>query len=248
MNASAPGADRAIRMIGFDADDTLWRSQDYFDQAQLDFEAIVGAYVDLGDARVHERLYEIEKNNIAVFGYGVKGMTLSMIEAAVAITGQRISAADLHRIVELGKDLLRHPVEMLPGIPEAVAAIAAEFEIVLITKGDLFHQEAKVRQCGLADLFGRIEIVSEKDAGTYARLLREFGLPAAQFAMIGNSLRSDIAPVLELGGWGIHVPYHTTWAHENEAEIAADAPRLRRVAEASALPQAVRELAAAALA
>jgi len=235
-------------MVGFDADDTLWRSQDYFDQAQLDFERIVGHYVDLGDARLHERLYEIEKNNIGVFGYGVKGMTLSMIEAAVAITSQRIGAADLHRIVELGKDLLRHPVEMLPGIPEAVAAIAADFEIVLITKGDLFHQEAKVRQCGLADLFRRIEIVSEKDAGTYARLLREFGLPAAQFAMIGNSLRSDIAPVLELGGWGIHVPYHTTWAHENEAEVAADAPRLRRVTAAAELPPAVRELARAAAA
>ncbi|MFK3647228.1 HAD family hydrolase [Lysobacter enzymogenes] len=237
-----------LRMVGFDADDTLWRSQDYFDQAQLDFERIVGQYVDLGDARLHERLYEIEKNNIGVFGYGVKGMTLSMIEAAVAITNQRIGAADLHRIVELGKDLLRHPVEMLPGIPEAVAAIAADFEIVLITKGDLFHQEAKVRQCGLADLFRRIEIVSEKDAGTYARLLREFGLPAAQFAMIGNSLRSDIAPVLELGGWGIHVPYHTTWAHENEAEVAADAPRLRRVTAAAELPPAVRELARAAAA
>ncbi|WP_232518409.1 HAD family hydrolase [Lysobacter enzymogenes] len=235
-----------LRMVGFDADDTLWRSQDYFDQAQLDFERIVGQYVDLGDARLHERLYEIEKNNIGVFGYGVKGMTLSMIEAAVAITGQRISAADLHRIVELGKDLLRHPVEMLPGIADAVAAIAADFEVVLITKGDLFHQEAKVKQCGLADLFRRIEIVSEKDAGTYARLLREFGLPAAQFAMIGNSLRSDIAPVLELGGWGIHVPYHTTWAHENEAEVAADAPRLRRVTSAAELPQTVGELARAA--
>ena len=233
-----------IRMVGFDADDTLWRSQDYFDQAQLDFERIVGAYVDLHDARLHERLYAIEKSNIGVFGYGVKGMTLSMIEAAVEITSQRISAAHLHRIVELGKDLLRHPVEILPGIPEAVAAIAAEFEVVLITKGDLFHQEAKVRQCGLADLFRRIEIVSEKDVETYARLLREFELPASQFVMVGNSLRSDIAPVLALGGWGIHVPYHTTWAHENEAEITADAPRLRRVEQAAQLPQTVRELAA----
>ena len=232
-----------LRMVGFDADDTLWRSQDYFDQAQTDFEGIVGAYVDLHDSRLHERLYEIEKNNISVFGYGVKGMTLSMIEAAVEITGQRISAADLHRIVELGKDLLRHPVEILPGIPEAVAEIAAEFEVVLITKGDLFHQEAKVRDCGMADLFRRIEIVSEKDIDTYKRLLREFELPASQFVMIGNSLRSDIAPVLSLGGWGIHVPYHTTWAHENEAEIAADAPRLRRVEHASALPETVRELA-----
>ncbi|RDZ27216.1 HAD family hydrolase [Lysobacter silvisoli] len=237
-----------IRLVGFDADDTLWRSQDYFDEAQLDFERIVGGYVDLHQSGALQRLYETEKRNIALFGYGVKGMVLSMIEAAVDITQQRISAADLHRIVELGKDLLRHPVELLPGIPEAVREIASEFDVVLITKGDLFHQEAKVRQCGLADLFRRIEIVSEKDAATYARLFEEFGLPPQQFAMIGNSLRSDIAPVLALGGWGVHMQYHTTWAHENEAEIAADEPRLRRVDGAPALPAAVRELALAALA
>jgi putative hydrolase of the HAD superfamily len=236
----------AIQLVGFDADDTLWRSQDYFDQAQLDFERIVGNYVDLRDARVHERLYEVEKGNIALFGYGVKGMVLSMVEAAVDITQARISAQDLHRIVTLGKDLLRHPVELLPGIREAVEAIAAEFDVVLITKGDLFHQEAKVRQCGFAELFRRIEIVSEKDAATYARLLEEFDLPAQRFVMVGNSLRSDIAPVLELGGWGIHVPYHTNWVHENEADVADDAPRLRRIDHAGDLPAAVRELAAAA--
>jgi putative hydrolase of the HAD superfamily len=234
-----------IQLIGFDADDTLWRSQDYFDQAQLDFERIVGAYVDLHDARVHERLYEVEKGNIALFGYGVKGMVLSMIEAAVDITGSRISAHDLHRVVTLGKDLLRHPVELLPGIREAVESIAAEFDVVLITKGDLFHQEAKVKQCGFADLFRRIEIVSEKDTATYARLLEEFDLPAERFVMVGNSLRSDIAPVLELGGWGIHVPYHTNWVHENEADVADDAPRLRRVEHAAQLPAMVRQLAAA---
>jgi putative hydrolase of the HAD superfamily len=117
---------------------------------------------------------------------------------------------------------------------------------VLITKGDLFHQEAKVKQSGLADLFRRIEIVSEKDAPTYARVLREFDLQAGQFAMIGNSLRSDIAPVLELGGWGVHMPYHVTWAHEAEADVAHDAPRLRRVDEAAGLPGAVAEIARAA--
>ncbi|MFC3813369.1 HAD family hydrolase [Lysobacter sp. GCM10012299] len=232
-----------IQLIGFDADDTLWRCQDYFDQAQLDFERIVGGYVDLQDARVHERLYEVEKGNIALFGYGVKGMVLSMIEAAVDITQARISAQDLHRVVGLGKDLLRQPVELLPGIREAVEEIAADFDVVLITKGDLFHQEAKVKQCGFADLFRRIEIVSEKDTATYARLLEEFDLPPERFVMVGNSLRSDIAPVLELGGWGIHVPYHTNWVHENEADVADDAPRLRRVEDAAQLPAMVRQLA-----
>lgn len=236
--------DDSIGLVGFDADDTLWRSQDYFDEAQLEFERLIARYVDLDDAQARRHLYDVEKRNIAVFGYGVKGMVLSMIESAVAITGERISASDVHRIVELGKALLQHPVELLPGIGDAVEAVAAEHDVVLITKGDLFHQEAKVRQCGLARLFRRIEIVSEKDTATYARLLEEFGLPARRFVMVGNSLRSDIAPVLALGGWGVHVPYHTTWAHETEADVAADAPRLRRVTHADALPAVVREIAA----
>jgi putative hydrolase of the HAD superfamily len=232
-----------IRLVGFDGDDTLWRSEDYYHAAQADFERIVQNYVDLQDARTHERLYAVEMRNLALFGYGVKSMTLSMVEAAVEITDARISATDLHRIVSLGKALLQHPVELLPGIREAVEAIAAEHDIVLITKGDLFHQENKVRQSGLADLFHRIEIVSEKDASTYARVLAEFNLPASRFAMIGNSLRSDIAPVLELGGWGVYMPYHVTWAHETEAQVDERAPRLRRVAAPSDLPAAVKSLA-----
>ena len=243
MQALPANTSEGIGLVGFDGDDTLWRSEDYYRDAQLEFERIVGRYVDL-DARVGERLYAIEKNNLALFGYGVKGMVLSMLEAAVAITDARIAAADLHRIVALGKRLLQHPVDLLPGIREAVEAIAAEREVVLITKGDLFHQEAKVKQCGLADLFRRIEIVSEKDASTYARVLREFDLPPRQFVMIGNSLRSDIEPVLHLGGWGVHMPYHVTWAHETVADVAADAPRLRTVAGADGLRAAVAAIAA----
>ena len=237
-----------IRMVAFDGDDTLWRSQDFFDAAQVEFEQIVGSYVDLADARVSERLYAFEKANLAWFGYGVKGMALSMIEAAVEITGQRVAAADVQRIVGLAKDLLRHPVELLPGIRDAVADIAARHDVVLITKGDLFHQEAKVRDSGMADLFRRIEIVSEKDPATYARLLEEFGIEAAQFLMIGNSLRSDIAPVLSLGGWGVHMPYHTTWSHEREASVEAGSERMRSVGSPGELPAAVDAIAAAAAA
>ncbi|HEY9540353.1 MAG TPA: HAD family hydrolase [Luteimonas sp.] len=237
-----------IRMVAFDGDDTLWRSQDFFDAAQVEFERIVGGYVDLADARVSERLYAFEKANLAWFGYGVKGMALSMIEAAVEITGQRVAAADVQRIVGLAKDLLRHPVELLPGIRDAVADIAARHDVVLITKGDLFHQEAKVRDSGMADLFRRIEIVSEKDPATYARLLEEFDIEAAQFLMIGNSLRSDIAPVLSLGGWGVHMPYHTTWSHENEASVDAGSERMRSVGSPGELPAAVEAIAAAAAA
>ena len=237
MNAQRTGG---IGLVGFDADDTLWRSQDYFDAAQADFERIVATYVDLDD--VAHRLYAVEKRNLALFGYGVKGMVLSMVEAAVEITEQRISAGDLHRIVGLGKDLLRHPVEVLDGVRAAVEAIAADHPVVLITKGDLFHQEAKVRESGMADLFRRIEIVSEKDAVTYARLFEEFDIAPQRFLMVGNSLRSDIAPVLELGGWGVHVPYHTTWAHEADATLPHGSERMRAIAGIADLTQAVQEL------
>ncbi len=230
----------AIRLVGFDGDDTLWKSEDYYRAAQDEFERMLATYVDLDD--VYQRLYAVEKRNLALFGYGVKGMVLSMLEAAFEITGGAIRSDDMHRIVLLGKSLLQHPVEQLPGIREAVAAIAADHAVVLITKGDLFHQEAKVRDSGLADLFPRIEIVSEKDASTYARVLDEFGLQPHQFAMVGNSLRSDIAPVVALGGWGVHMPYHVTWAHEEEAEPIADGARVRRVLTPAEIPAAIRAL------
>jgi putative hydrolase of the HAD superfamily len=233
-----------IRLIGFDGDDTLWHSEGYYQSTHEEFERLVGNYVDLADARVHERLLETEKRNIRLFGYGAKGMTLSMIETAIEITGERISAGDLHRLLTLGKQVLQHPVELLPGIREAVTAVAQDYRIVLITKGDLFHQEAKVARSGLADVFHRIEIVSEKDPPTYLRVLAEFDLAPEQFAMIGNSLRSDIEPVVRLGGWGVYMPYHVTWAHEQETDLDTGNRRVIEVARAEELPQAIRALAA----
>lgn len=232
---------QAIRMVGFDADDTLWKSEDYYRAAEAEFRQIVGAHVDLDD--VGDRLYAVEKRNLALFGYGVKGMTLSMVEAAIEITEGRIPASDIHRIVSMAKDLLRHPVELLPGVAEAVEAVASRHDIVLITKGDLFHQEAKVRESGLSRWFHRIEIVSEKDVPTYARLLEEFGVAPSEFVMIGNSLRSDIAPLLALGAWGVHVPYHVTWAHEAEADVDEAHPRLRVATDAAELPALVDAIA-----
>ncbi|GAB2510490.1 HAD family hydrolase [Lysobacter humi (ex Lee et al. 2017)] len=240
MASSTPHA----RLVGFDGDDTLWRSQDFFDEAQAEFEALLAPYVELGDAALHERLYAVEKRNIAIFGYGVKGMALSMIEAAIEMTDGRVRAQDIHRIVMLAQRLLRHPVELLPGIREAVETIAERHPVVLITKGDLFHQEAKVRDSGLSHLFRRIEIVSEKDVPTYARLMDEFGIAPEGFVMVGNSLRSDIAPVLALGGWGVHMPYHTTWVHEREFQLD-DRTRLREVSSAESLPSAIADIEAA---
>ena len=232
-----------IRLVGFDGDDTLWHSEGFYRAAQAQFEALLGAYVDLGDAGLHDRLLETERRNIKLFGYGAKGMTLSLLETAYAVTGGRISAADLHAIVGIGKTVLTHPVELLPGIRAAVEAVARECPVVLITKGDLFHQEQKVAASGLAELFGRIEIVSEKDAKAYARVLKEFAVQPHEFAMVGNSLRSDIEPVLRLGGWGVHMPYHVTWAHELEHTLEpGHAARMVTVADAGGVAGAVKEL------
>jgi putative hydrolase of the HAD superfamily len=228
-----------IELVGFDADDTLWRSEDYYQMAGLEFERIVGGWIDVHDASLRQRLHAVEKRNLASFGYGAKGMTLSMIEAAIELTEGAISAHDIHRIVALGKSLLEHPVELLPGIRAAVEAVAERHRIVLITKGDLFHQERKVAQSGLGDLFSRIEIVSEKHAESYARVIAECGVDATAFAMIGNSLRSDIEPVIGLGGWGVHMPYHVTWEHEMQHQVEAGHARVITIESAAEIPAAV---------
>lgn len=233
----------SFALVGFDADDTLWHSEIHFQQAHAEFERIVGQYVDLADAGLHQRMLDTERRNIKLFGYGAKGMCLSMIETAIALTLERISAADIHRLLDLGKGILTHPVELLPDVRAAVENAAGLAPLVLITKGDLFHQEAKIRQSGLADLFPRIEIVSEKDPQTYARVLAECEVAPSRFAMVGNSLRSDIEPVLALGGAGVHVPYAVTWALEAEHAVDPAHPRLRCVHSTAEVPAALRDLA-----
>jgi putative hydrolase of the HAD superfamily len=232
-----------LELIGFDGDDTLWHSEGYYQAAGAEFQAILARYIDVTDSQVQASMLATERGNLKLFGYGAKGMTLSMVETAIALTGARIEARDIHRIVQLGKAVLEHPVELLPGIREAVEAVAARHAIVLITKGDLFHQEKKVAESGLSDLFRRIEIVSEKNERTYRRVLGEFDLAPAQFAMVGNSLRSDIEPVLALGGWGVHMPYHVTWAHELETGLSGEEERFVTVEDTAGIPAAVARLA-----
>lgn len=228
-----------IELVGFDGDDTLWRSEDYFQHAGAQFERIIGRWIDIGDASVRRRLGAVERANLALFGYGAKGMTLSMVETAIELTDRAIGARDIQEIVALGKAVLAHPVELLPGIRAAVEAVAAKYRIVLITKGDLFHQERKIEQSGLGDLFHRVEIVSEKDARSYARVIDECGVTAPTFAMVGNSLRSDIEPVIGLGGWGVHMPYHVTWDHELQHGVDSGHPRVFTIESADAILRAI---------
>lgn len=229
-----------IELIGFDGDDTLWHSERYFVLTQERIAELLAPWVD--GERFDEALLATERSNLARFGYGVKGFLLSTIETAITLTDERVPASVIHRIVQWGKELLDHPVELLDEVAETVAALAEQHRLVLITKGDLFHQEAKVATSGLAEHFAGVEIVSEKDPGTYRRILERMGVAPQHFVMVGNSLRSDILPAVELGGRGVHVPYHVTWQLE-EAELPdALTARVRRLDRLGQLPAVLRTL------
>lgn len=232
-----------LKLIGIDGDDTLWHSEGYYRDAHAAFADILSRYVDVTDAQLQARMLVTERRNLATFGYGAKGMALSMVETAIALTAAQISATDIHRLIDLGRQVLSHPVDLLPGVPAMLDALGARYRLVLITKGDLRHQAAKVAQSQLAHRFECVEIVSEKDAATYRRILQRRAVAAAEFVMVGNSLRSDMEPVLGLGGWGVHVPYRVTWAHELEHGLEALPTKMLEVACAAEVAGAVARLA-----
>lgn len=232
----------AIDVVGIDGDDTLWHSEGHFHVTEQRFRNLVAPWVD-GDV-ASAALLESERRNLRLFGYGVKGFTLSMIETALAVSDHRIDGHAIATIISFGKELLDHPVELLDGVSDTLEDLAGRYRLVLVTKGDLFHQESKVAASGVAEVFERVEIVSEKDTATYGRVLREMDSAPHRFCMIGNSVRSDIAPVLDLGGYGVHVPYRVTWALER-AEVE-DHPRLARAATIRQAPAALAALAGAA--
>ncbi len=219
-----------IDVVGFDADDTLWQCQDAFDAAEQLFFSTVGPYtsegVDLEDA-----LRSTELGNIAISGYGVKAFGLSMVEAAVTATGGTIPSRDIGVLVDHIHDMLREPVKLLDGVADALHAVARTHRIVMITKGDLVHQTRKVRTSGLDHHFEHIKIVLEKDADTYRQILREWDIDPRRFLMVGNSVRSDVIPVLEIGGFGLHIPYHVTWDHEVVSEPTRSFDTLDSIAE-----------------
>jgi putative hydrolase of the HAD superfamily len=216
----------AITVIGLDADDTLWHNESIFHLTQAQYFDLLKDY---GEAdHMMARLLEVERRNLRLYGYGVKGFTLSMIETAIDLTRGAVPAKTIMAIMELGRAMLEHPVEPLPGVAETLEALKGRYRLVMITKGDLLNQEQKLARSGLGDRFDAIEIVSEKDADTYRRIVARQDVPAEQTVMIGNSLKSDVLPALEAGLWGIHIPYHITWAHER-AEPPLDDPRFAKL-------------------
>ena len=217
--------------IGFDADDTLWQNEQFFRLTQDRFAGLLADYVD--PAQLHDRLLAAERRNLGHYGFGIKGFVLSMIETAIEVTEARLPATVISELIDAGRDMLRHPVELLPGARQAVLALADRAELVLITKGDLLDQERKLAQSGLGDLFDAVEIVSAKTPAVYARIFAKAGSRRAM--MVGNSLKSDVIPAIEAGGWGVHVPHDLTWALEH-AEPPRTDPKFREIASLEELP------------
>jgi putative hydrolase of the HAD superfamily len=223
----------SITTVGLDADDTLWHNETIF---RLTHDRFVELLAEFGDAAVIERkLAETEKRNLRAYGYGVKGFTLSMIETAIDLTDGAVSTRAIQEILAAGREMLTLPVEPLPGVETALAALSERYRLVLITKGDLMHQETKVAGSGLGDLFAAVEIVSEKDAGTYRQVFERHGTGAAEAVMVGNSMRSDILPALAAGSYAALIPYPLVWSHE-AAEAPTDHPRYAELASIADLP------------
>ncbi len=204
-------------VIAFDADDTLWHSEDAFHRAELRFVELISPFVEDG-VDVKAALSAIERSNLGVFGYGVKAFGLSMVQTATAIASEQLPTTVVGELIEIARSLLIEPVRLLPHVGHVLATVASEFRIVMITKGDMIHQNSKVERSGLAHHFEQIEIVIEKDPATYSRIIASLGVPAEQFCMVGNSVRSDILPVLAIGGAAVHVPYPLLWDLEQPPE------------------------------
>lgn len=232
-----------ILWIGLDADDTLWHNESIFEKVHERYRSLLAGYHDA--ETVDRHLLGVEKQNIELYGYGIKGFTLSSIETAIAVSGGKISAEEIQKIIDEGKDMLAHPVELLDGVEETLPLLAKQFPLILITKGDLRDQERKLAKSRLTPYFSAVEIVSEKDESTYAGILKKHGIAPEHFVMVGNSLKSDILPILKLGSVGIYIPYAITWEHERVSEEPAAGPKYRRLRSLRELPGLLQSLPSA---
>jgi len=233
-------APMTLTTIGFDADDTLWQNEAFFRLTQDRFTALLADHA--GVDHLHDRLLAAERRNLGHYGFGVKGFVLSMIETAIEVTEGRVPASVIADIMAHGRALLEHPIELLPHARAAVQALADDYRVLLITKGDLLDQERKLAQSGLGDLFHAVEIVSDKTAAVYGAIFARHGQGAARALMVGNSLKSDVLPVIAAGGHGVHVPHGQTWALEM-ADAPTGAARFHELTDLGGLPALVARLA-----
>jgi len=215
-----------VKVIAFDADDTLWVNEPYFRQSEEAFCTLLEEYLPRHE--LERELLKIEIGNLGLYGYGIKGFILSMIETAMTVTNNMISTKTIGEIIDLGKQMLNQPIELLDGVEEVLKSLKGRYRLVVATKGDLLDQERKLRKSNLTGYFHHVEVMSEKDDANYLKLIKHLDIRPSEFLMIGNSLKSDVLPVLNIGGYAIHVPYHITWAHE-EIEQSIDSGMFKSV-------------------
>ncbi|MCU4175967.1 HAD family hydrolase [Carboxylicivirga sp. N1Y90] len=201
-----------IKVIGFDADDTLWENETFFREAENEFAHLMQAYSEEKD--VLKELYKVEMDNMPIYGYGIKAFVLSLLETATIITGGKLSSGQAEQILAIGKTMLHKPVELLDGVEEVLRFLSAKYRLIVATKGDLLDQERKLNKSGLIKYFHHIEVMSDKHPKAYLKLIKHLDILPEQFLMVGNSMKSDVIPVVEIGGFGMHIPFHTTWQHE----------------------------------
>ncbi|MCF8714631.1 HAD family hydrolase [Joostella atrarenae] len=201
-----------IKVIGFDADDTLWVNETYFREAEHEFAKLLAGYET--ENKIDQELFKMEIKNLEIYGYGIKGFVLSMIESAMELSNNKIDNATISKILHLGKEMLLKPVEVLDGVEEVLQSLVVDYRIILLTKGDLLDQERKLEKSGLSKYFHHIEVLSDKKEENYKNLLDHLEIDVNEFLMVGNSLKSDVLPLVNIGAKAIHVPFHTTWAHE----------------------------------
>ena len=229
-----------LDLIAFDADDTLWHTEGLYSDAQERFKALLAQYVS--HSTIDEHLLEVETRNMPTFGYGIKGFTLSMIETAIELTEGRIVGHDIQKVIDLAKGMFHAEVKLLDYVESTLTTLARTHPLMIITKGDLFDQETKVARSGLAGYFKHIEILSDKTPKSYAALLARYMQPPERFLMVGNSMRSDVLPVLAIGGQAVYIPYAITWAHEVVREMPADLPAFHELASMRELPGLIEAL------
>jgi len=205
-----------IKTIGFDADDTLWVNETYFRDTEEKFAELLEGYETKN--KIDQELFKIEMANLNIYGYGIKGFMLSMIESALDLSNNKVSQETIGKILNLGKKMISHPVELLDGVEEVLSKLTGKYRLIVLTKGDLLDQERKLEKSGLSQYFHHVEVLSDKKESNYSNLLQHLSIDVNEFLMIGNSLKSDVLPILNIGAKAVHVPFHTTWAHEMVAE------------------------------
>ncbi|MFC2109468.1 HAD family hydrolase [Bacteroidota bacterium] len=207
----------SIKVIAFDADDTLWVNEPYFREAEEKVAKLLSRYET--ENKINQELYKIEIDNLPYYGYGVKGFILSMIELSISLSNKQVNPKVIEEILKIGKEMLFKPIELLTGVRQVLKDLSSNYKLIVATKGDLLDQERKLKKSGLLEFFHHVEVMSDKKESDYLKIIKHLDVEPHEFLMVGNSLKSDVLPLLKIGSYAVHIPFHTTWEHEKVCEL-----------------------------